>query len=688
MQFNRMEPYPDEDLNHFYSRLVEQADKCGFQCNNCDSSYQQRMIRDRLILFADKYLCDEIFDENPNPTVEYILCKYDEDHKFRKSPVWPHILSYLPLHDLHVFSLSHPKLKEIVHSYLDNGHPLLIDSDTLWKYPVSSHGEFYAAYGSRATNVVLNRAFPFELPMIFQRFLRILQLTLIKIDYEYEYEIATDSYPTEVRKLILIENDLSFSVSEKWLPRLHSLESLHLKDNKNVLLGHFPTITSLSLTRRHIIRPRLICPLLKSLTLECWGLVEYATIQAMKDLQYLRILRSVDWKDRKEVEALGLQSLDVSYQAIPEEADLIFRLNDDCLLHMMKFLDNKDRITLHNTHTRFSIAKFQWYCLDLECLPLGENPTFYEWIGSRVSRLIVCKASIEDLKKLIPTFTNAREIEFSWDFQVNENIEPLIPTGVTNLRIYLNAFNTYQDWLGLFGRLNVTLKRLILPRPAAENTSIVSALTELRNIQHFSLSCNSIRTKTLCPFLKLNQLSMLTLDITINDSCVWQVIGQMRILKELTVTSYVVPGALADLDKSALPELEVLSIKNVCAEEPRGRDFLKSLNGSKLRKLYYDGYPFDIRGVIDGRMKNLEELSLVDDDTWHVHEGTLALLSNLRVLQLQNMEDNKVVPLIKGLPHLHELNIFEDIADEAFLETRDYLKQTNRKFKLQSFMIG
>lgn len=163
----------------------------------------------------------------------------------------------------------------------------------------------------------------------------------------------------------------------------------------------------------------------------------------------------------------------------------------------------------------------------------------------------------------------------------------------------------------------------------------------------------------------------------------------MRNLKELTFTSDVVPGALTDLDKSALPELEVLTINNFCVDEPRGRDFFKSLNGSKLRELYYNGYPFDIQGVIDGRMKNLEELSLVDDDeTWHVHEGTLALLSNLRVLQLRDLKDDKVVPLIKGLPHLNKLYIYEDIEDVAFLETRAYLKQTNRKFKLNNVMIG
>lgn len=80
MRFNRMEPETSED---FYSRLVLQADKCGFHCGDCGSSFQQRMIRDRLMLVVDKYLCTDILTLSDDPSIEEILSKSQEDQKFR-----------------------------------------------------------------------------------------------------------------------------------------------------------------------------------------------------------------------------------------------------------------------------------------------------------------------------------------------------------------------------------------------------------------------------------------------------------------------------------------------------------------------------------------------------------------------------------------------------------------------------
>lgn len=83
MRFNRMEPETSEDIRHFYSRLVLQADKCGFHCGDCGSSFQQRMIRDRLMLVVDKYLCTDILTLSDDPSIEEILSKSEVDQKFR-----------------------------------------------------------------------------------------------------------------------------------------------------------------------------------------------------------------------------------------------------------------------------------------------------------------------------------------------------------------------------------------------------------------------------------------------------------------------------------------------------------------------------------------------------------------------------------------------------------------------------
>lgn len=215
---------------------------------------------------------------------------------------------------------------------------------------MSNHGDFYNAYGSHATNVVLNGFLKSEPPILFRYFSRIHELAIMNMELRPQ---DFRSYPTEIRKLTLLNNFASDSEQtiDVFYP-FASLESLHLQSNgAKFFLTFIPTLQTLNLVNEKIYD--LNCPGLKSITLDRWGDIKFAILRGMRELQHLRIRQSVDWKDRKDVEALKLQSLDVYYQDIPEQENLIFRLNDDCLLRIMDFLEFRDNYSLHQTHLRW-----------------------------------------------------------------------------------------------------------------------------------------------------------------------------------------------------------------------------------------------------------------------------------------------------------------------------------------------
>lgn len=61
----------NESLAEFHSRLVKQAKNCGFTVMG--NSFEERMLRDRLILAVSKKQRDRLLSLKPNPTVPDIL---------------------------------------------------------------------------------------------------------------------------------------------------------------------------------------------------------------------------------------------------------------------------------------------------------------------------------------------------------------------------------------------------------------------------------------------------------------------------------------------------------------------------------------------------------------------------------------------------------------------------------------
>lgn len=374
--------------------------------------------------------------------------------------------------------------------------------------------------------------------------------------------------------------------------------------------------------------------------------------------------------------------------------NLILRLNDDCLLHVMKFLNGKDLLALHDTHIRFQITRITGYTIDIQSLPLIENLEFYKRIAPLVSSLSIKDISNEELPQLMHLFTNVAEMTFLCSIPADVDLEAVIPTGLKELNFERVTETSVNNLSKVFRRLSPTLHKLDLCSVGEEDIS--EALIELHNMREFHYFTTAEVTIPLLKFLRLNMSSMQMIDLNVDSDAglekdLWYVITKISSLKILKINCCECSSdePLSHLKKGALPMLEHLEI--VCFNDIWPRDILKSLDGSKLKTLALFVCPFDIRGVFDGRMKNLWKLGItIYGSNWQPHIESLFSLPSLRVLGLENQELSNIIPLIKGLPHLTEFLTELEISfgNDVLVAIHTYLRQTNRKLKLRRFWDG
>lgn len=155
--------------------------------------------------------------------------------KLLDSPAWPKILLYLTLADLEQLSQSDQKLKRIVNSYLQNGNPLVIDSETVHLYPVNRQNEsFYETTVSLVTNLVIIGLSEVDLDKIFKQFPRISKLTMRNVQiFRKVSPRYNKNYPRKLRHLTLIDYDFDREFLDQWLRKLnYTLLTLHLEGGR------------------------------------------------------------------------------------------------------------------------------------------------------------------------------------------------------------------------------------------------------------------------------------------------------------------------------------------------------------------------------------------------------------------------------------------------------------------------
>lgn len=83
---------------------------------------------------------------------------YKENVLFQKHPGWPHILSYLTLGDLEAFGQSHWELQALLNAYLEKPVKIIVDQETLWRYPLDLNRDMYHKY-QKTTMIEFNVTF-------------------------------------------------------------------------------------------------------------------------------------------------------------------------------------------------------------------------------------------------------------------------------------------------------------------------------------------------------------------------------------------------------------------------------------------------------------------------------------------------------------------------------------------------
>lgn len=106
---------------------------------------------------------------------------------------------------------------------------------------------------------------------------------------------------------------------------------------------------------------------------------------------------------------------------------------------------------------------------------------------------------------------------------------------------------------------------------------------------------------------------------------------------------------------------------------------MDALDGFRIKSLAYKGGPNeDIESVICHKMINLEELEFVRNGSCLV--PGIFNLKKLRNLTVADIPESHLLPMVQALPLLGHLQLeVTSLTLKAINETREYLKQANRK---------
>lgn len=596
-----------------------------------------------------------------------------------ENPCWTHILSYLTLADIESVARCHSTLMEIVKSYLRTGHPLVIDQNTLWLYPARTNRHVYSKYGSLATNIELRELRPPSLLLLMPSFPKVQELTIRRMYfpiYLRAHEYARSLFPA-VRTLTLI----GYREEEK-------RDLNPLMTNHPFELPYMGALQSLTLIRMTVVGSN--CSTLRRLTIDrCWTAIPWEVVLEIPGLEYLRVLDRVDWQQKEQIDSLGVMTVQLThYSPVPTEENLILALNDDCLLHLQRFLAPDDCISLQATHPRFQHLRVPTYTSDSdsrERRPLDTQREFYERIGPLVSGLDLRAQKVSEFEAEMPFFTNLTELRMTMveireqDREEEEEDEDsiyvvVIPRGLCEFR-------------ELFQRLNDTLRVLHLDYVTSErcDTFEVNGLSRLTNI--VEIRCAKVSDSTeFFGFLEANQATMQSLSLTgefRSPKSLMQVVSGMRNLRTLHLDCGFFHSPALGIEKGALPLLQTLSISTATMQEGRVmRELLDTLDLCQLKTFRISGCQINSQAVWH-RMVSLVELEVDFRDV----VPAVFVLTSLQKLRAYFWDD-MVLQLVQGLPQLKYLNNDSyklwDSSASAILE---YLRQSKRTLLLNGYRL-
>lgn len=529
-------------------------------------------------------------------------------------------------------------------SYLARGNPLIIDDESMWKYPFHTNTELYNRYGSRARNIVFNKVYELDIDDVINFFPHIRELTLRNMAVIYYEKPA--KWPITTLRLINfidIEEFLACALSDDLI------ETLVIERSTPCWLVYMPVLQSLTLIDQQHYTALQYFPNLRQLTIDQWPGDELAQLE---HLERLKIRQSVDPKHREAIEAMNLTSVEIYYFDVPTEETPILRLNEYCLLHIISYLSTEDWAAFRATHRHFRGLKIAELVLDKETLrrhPMPQHNRFYEHIGSFVPRLVVDNIKSEDVCRMLPLFVNLQELTLKGANIGEGGIIDLIPSGLRKLHLDSKQDLNMSD-SDLFDRLSSTLQVLELnfEEPSTGSTIQLSMLQIIRKFKCVNLQ----GTEDFLLFLMLNSGHMRHLDVCLStpsalETEMWRIIAQMYPLDNLTISNNESSFKVPDIPNGSLPNLKSLSLcgRNIWK-------YVEALDGSEL-----------------------ETMAL---NTWNVpREEDFSRFPKLKKLKLFAFFSD-ILSLIKAHPELKELRLSPYGEDEVIRDVTRYLKETNR----------
>lgn len=607
-----------------------------------------------------------------------------------------HILSYLNMADMEALCETHSYLEFIIHSYLENGNQLIIDKDCIYRFPVKENNILYTKYGTLTTNLMITKLDSIE---VFSHFVNVTTLSMHSIHILESPFLHSLTYLTLHGCLIRGDTLLS------WLSGLQeTLISLHMikliLDCRSIeppmyLEQGFSQLQSLTLIEFKIPVNdlRITSPVLNHLKVDtttykfnwadyhglpirsleltyCWQDSEcdqYRMIRSLQSLTHLKIRRSVDPKQKPQIDALNLKSVDVHYLDAPKEENMIFNLNVDCLRYLNRFLSLEDSVSLSICHSGFKgllPLKNRTYTVDKESLkryPVNVNTEFYARTGQWVTNLIVKDITAVEFDGILPFFT---EVETLILFALSEELPEETD--------YMSK--VFRSW-------NMKLKKLVLGQLMSP---VLESLPELHNIDSFTCFGVMVTPKVL-QFLSQNKHHMREFSVLAVDGLLgefYAVLGEMQHLKKLEL----IRGGRKVLANGTFPELETLGV-SVYEEDKDLALTVANLNAPKIRTLELYNQPLIFAEAIKTRMPGVTELGFRGQmDMAHDYKKFYAELFGLRFLNLTklrlpdeiNIETKDIVWLLEVFPNLKELDTKAHIEPDIFFFLKYVLVRSGR----------
>lgn len=155
---------------------------------------------------------------------------------------------------------------------------------------------------------------------------------------------------------------------------------------------------------------------LRSLTLKCWWT---PSLESLEYLDYLRIILPVDPRQKNYIDNLKIKCVHVEYYDYAEEPNLILKvLNNECLMHVLRYLSLKDCFSFGKTNRRvhglvkehrFPVMKVGIYTFGHLFTNEGNN-LILKHLAPSVKKLHVIYGS---LFWIIPYCTSLKKLELS-----------------------------------------------------------------------------------------------------------------------------------------------------------------------------------------------------------------------------------------------------------------------------------